>query len=348
MTKRPRKPAAPLLHEQDLPLKSGRVRRRDPKQPELPFDPMPERVEPCLAKLVTKPPHGDEWSYELKWDGYRLAVHIEPGRVRILTRGGHDWTHRFPGIEEEAKRFSPSTMILDGEAVVFNERGIPDFGMLQNSLGGRGGKLPSRNSVLLAFDLLYLDGHDLTRMEHSARRRLLEDVLADKTGAIRLSEEFEEDPDELLRHACVRELEGIIAKHRDRPYRSGRTGDWLKIKCVQRDTFAIIGYEPSKAVPGAIGSLLLAALKGPNYVYVGSVGTGFSQDQARLLKKQLDKLKTSVPAVRLPGKSLVLTAPSLLAEVEYRAWTHTGTLRHPSFKGLRETEDAMEVHRLSY
>ena len=347
MTKRPRKPAVPLLHDHDLPLKSGHTRKRDPQQPELPFDPMPERVEPCLAKLVTKPPYGDEWSYELKWDGYRLAVHIEPGSVRIITRGGHDWTHRFPGIEEEAKKFSPATMILDGEAVVFNERGIPDFGMLQNSLGGRGGKLPSRNSVLLAFDLLYLDGHDLTGMEYSARRSLLEDVLAEKTGAIRLSEEFEEAPDELLRHVCSHGLEGIIAKHRNRPYRSGRTGDWLKIKCVQRDTFAIIGYEPSKAVPGAIGSLLLAALKGPDYVHVGNVGTGFSHDQARSLKKQLDKLKTSVPPVRLPGKNLVLTAPSLLAEVEYRAWTHTGTLRHPSLKGLREVEDWAEVYRIS-
>ena len=135
--------------------------------------------------------------------------------MRIITRGGHDWTHRFPTIEEEAGRFSPSTLILDGEAVLFNECGIPDFGMLQNSLGGRGGKLPSRNSVLLAFDLLYLDGHDLTRREYSDRRNLLEDVLGEKTGAIRLSEEFDEDPDELLRHARVHELEGIIAKHKD-------------------------------------------------------------------------------------------------------------------------------------
>ena len=252
MTKRPRKPNAPLLVEEDLPLKSGRVRKRDPKQPQLPFDPMPERIEPCLARLISKPPHGDEWSYELKWDGYRLAVHIEPGRVRIITRGGHDWTHRFPGIETEAKRFAPTTMILDGEAVVLDEQGRPDFGMLQNSLGGRGGKRPAGNAILYAFDLLYLDGHDLTRMEYGARRSMLEDVLAEKDSSIRLSEEFDADPDELLRNACLHDLEGIIAKHRDRPYRSGRTGDWLKIKCVQSDTFAIVGYEPSKAMPRRI------------------------------------------------------------------------------------------------
>jgi len=346
MTKRPRKPSKPLLIEDDLPLKSGRVRKRDPQQPELPFDPMPERIEPCLAKLVSKPPHGDEWSYELKWDGYRLAVHVESGGVRIITRGGHDWTHRFPGIEAAAREFMPSTMILDGEAVVLDEQGKPDFGRLQNSLGGRGGKLPAGNAILYAFDLLYLDGHDLTKMEYSARRHLLEDVLGSHDGGIRLSEEFDADPDELLRHACAHELEGIIAKHRARPYRSGRSGDWLKIKCVQSDTFAIVGYEPSTALPGAIASLLLAGRHRDGWKYVGSVGTGFKHDEARRLKRQLDKLKTHIPVVQVPGKNLVMVGPSLLAEIEYRAWTHTGTLRHPSFKGLREEEDWAEVYRL--
>lgn len=109
MTKRPRKPAKPLQINDDLPLQSGRVRTRDPQQPELPFDPMPERIEPCLAKLASRPPQGDEWSYGLKWDGYRLAVHIEPGRVRIITRGGHDWTHRFPGIEAAARAITCRT-----------------------------------------------------------------------------------------------------------------------------------------------------------------------------------------------------------------------------------------------
>jgi bifunctional non-homologous end joining protein LigD len=275
MTKRPRKPNAPLLVDENQPLKGGRVRKRNPQQPELPFDPMPDRIEPCLAKLVSKPPQGDEWSYELKWDGYRLAVHIEQGRVRIITRGGHDWTHRFPSIEAAARDYMPNTMILDGEAVVLDEQGRSDFGRLQNSLGGRGGKLPAGDAILYAFDLLYLDGRDLTKMEYDGRRSLLEDVVgSDGQGSIRLSEEFVVDPDLLLAHACSHELEGIIAKNRDRPYRSGRTGDWLKIKCVQSDTFAIVGYEPSKAMAGAIGSLLLAGLKGTEFVYVGSVGTG--------------------------------------------------------------------------
>jgi bifunctional non-homologous end joining protein LigD len=350
MTRPPRQPTRPLLIDEDLPLKSGRVWRHDPAQPELPFDPMPVRIEPCLAKLVAKPPQGDEWSYELKWDGYRLAVHIEAGGIRLITRGGHDWTHRFPGIAAAGRKFSPSTMILDGEAVFLDESGKPDFGRLQNSLGtsGRGpGKLPSNDAILFAFDLLYLDGHDLTKMEYSARRGLLEGILGDnKSGGIRVSEEFDADPDELLQHACAHDLEGIIAKHRDKPYRSGRCGDWLKIKCVQSDTFAVVGYEPSTALPGAIASLLLAARYRDGWKYVGSVGTGFKHDEARRLKKQLDKLKTRAPVVQVPGKNLVMTGLLLTVEIEYRALTHTGTLRHASFKGLREEADWAEVLRL--
>jgi bifunctional non-homologous end joining protein LigD len=350
MTKRPRKPSKPLLTDENLPLQSRPVRRRDPQQPQLPFDTMPERVEPCLALLKNKPPQGDEWSYEIKWDGYRIAVHIEPNRVRIITRGGHDWTHRFPGIAEAAKALGPATMILDGEAVILDEQGRSDFGLLQRSLGASGraaGKLPSRDSILYAFDILYLDGHDLRGMEYAARRHLLEDALDEQGQTIRISEEFDRDPAELLAHACRLGLEGVIAKHRDRPYRSGRTGDWLKIKCIQSDSFAIIGYEPSTALPGAIGSLLLGARYRDGYKYVGSVGTGFKHDEARRLKKMLDKIKTRMPVDRVPGKSLVMTGPMYVAEIEYRAWTDDGKLRHASFKGLRDPDDAADVYRLA-
>ncbi|MCF6367247.1 ATP dependent DNA ligase [Rhizobium halophilum] len=210
----------------------------------------------------------------------------------------------------------------------------PQSGSRHDRLSGRGpGKLATGNAILLAFDLLYLGGHDLTKIEYAARRRILEDMLAASQGGIRVSEEFDEDPDELLRHACAHDLEGIIAKHRERPYRSGRTGDWPKIKCVQSDTFAIVGYEPSTALPGAIASLLLAARYRDGWQYVGSVGTGFKHDEARRLIKQLDKLKTRIPVVSVPGKNLVMTEPSLVAEIEFRAWTHTGTLRHASLRG---------------
>jgi bifunctional non-homologous end joining protein LigD len=146
MEDRPR--SKPLLADDDRPLK-GRVRKpRDPAQPNLPFDPMPERVEPCLALLKQKPPSGAQWLYEIKFDGYRLAIHLDHGRARVVTRGGHDWTHRFPAIVAAARKLDVATGILDGEAVVLDQEGRPDFGALQQSLGGRGGKLPSRCDLL--------------------------------------------------------------------------------------------------------------------------------------------------------------------------------------------------------
>jgi bifunctional non-homologous end joining protein LigD len=348
MAKRPSKPpkSIPLKSERDIPLVSLPIEQRDPRQPRLLFDPMPGRIEPCLALLSSKLPKGDQWIYEVKWDGYRLAVHVEQNGVRVLTRGGHDWTHRFPEIAKAAKDLGPATMILDGEAVVLDQQGRSDFGALQKALGGRGGKRSAGEATLYAFDLLYFDGHDLTGLGLNERRQILIDLLEGSTGAIQLSESFEADGEELLANACRLGLEGIIAKNEDRPYRSGRTGDWIKIKCVQSDGFVVVGYEPSTKMTGAIASLLLGARKGYELVYVGSVGTGFKHAEARALKKQLDAIRTSNPALKLKNKKLVFCDPTLIAEVEYRAWTTDNQLRHASFKGLREIEDHAEVYQI--
>jgi bifunctional non-homologous end joining protein LigD len=141
MVKRPKSPkSAPLKRDVDLPLVSRPISPPDPRQARLPFDPMPSRIEPCLALLTSKVPKGEEWQYEIKWDGYRLAIHVELNGVRIITRGGHTWTDRFPHIAAAARAFSPRTLILDGEAVVLDDQGRSDFSMLQKALGGRGGK----------------------------------------------------------------------------------------------------------------------------------------------------------------------------------------------------------------
>src|SRR6478736_4861234 len=142
---------------------SDRQMTAAPSKRKLNNDPMPKRVEPALALLQPTAPKGDAWIYEIKWDGYRLAVHVEPDKVRILTRGGHDWTDRFPSIADAAGALN-RTMILDGEAVVLDEEGRPDFGMLQQALGGRGGKRRSGEAILYVFDLVYLDGRDLTNL----------------------------------------------------------------------------------------------------------------------------------------------------------------------------------------
>ncbi|TBB25192.1 ATP-dependent DNA ligase [Rhizobium ruizarguesonis] len=339
MTKPPRKPSKPLLGEADA-LRSRPRRRRDPAQPNLPLDPMPARIAPCLAMLKPRPPKGPQWAFEVKWDGYRLAIHVEPSGLKIITRGGHDWTDRFPAIAAAAAELGVATAILDGEAVVLDEHGRSDFGMLQQSLGGRGGRKRSSNAIFLAFDLLYFDGHDLRTTELSMRRHLLEDLVpAGGQGDIRLSEEIEADGDQLLASACEHDLEGIIAKRRDAPYRSGRLGDWVKIKCVQSDSFVIIGYERSTAARAGIGRLLLAARKGKKLVYVGGVGTGFNERNAYELRAKLDSLVTSAPAAAVDRKGAVFVRPELVAEIEYRAWTEDGKLRHASYKGLREGQD---------
>lgn len=314
--------------------------------PDLFADPMPARIEPCLAQLQSKVPEGPAWAFEVKWDGYRLAVHRDAGGVRIITRGGHDWTHRFPSIAADALKLDAGSFILDGEAVVLDETGCSDFGLLQQALGGRGGKRAAELAMLYAFDLLYLDGHDLTRMALSERRHMLEDMLAGESGMIRLSEEIEADGAAFLAEACRLGLEGIIAKRRDAPYRPGRGGDWLKIKCVQSDTFMIIGYEPSSVALGGIGRLLLAGQGNYGLEYVGSVGTGFTQANATALRRQLYRITSPSPPARgISKKGVVWVKPKLAAEIAYRGWTHDDKLRHASYKGLREKADEAAVYR---
>ncbi|NHT78932.1 ATP-dependent DNA ligase [Rhizobiaceae bacterium CRRU44] len=352
MTKPPKTPRTkPLLRDDGGALQSRPIQRRNPAQPRLPFDPMPPRVEPALATLAQKPPAGGaSWGWEIKWDGYRIHVHIEAGRVRVLTRGGYDWSNRFPAIVEAARSLGPASMILDGEAVMLDEQGRSDFNLLQSSLGANGRKSGNLISpaVMMAFDLLYLDGHDLRGMEYKSRRQLLEDVLDDVDGgAIRTSDEIEADPAELLEHACRLGLEGIVGKNHDAPYRSGRTGDWLKLKCVQSEGFFVVGYEPSTS--GPFSSLLLAAYDGDNLRYVGSVGTGFKTVEAGRLRAMMDKLtwKRKAPPVPYDGKRRVVwVAPTLIAEIEFRAWTANGQLRHSAYKGLRERQDNADVYRL--
>ncbi|UWM74988.1 non-homologous end-joining DNA ligase [Rhizobium sp. WSM4643] len=353
MTKPPRPPRSkPLLRDDGGPLQSRPIRKRNPAQPALPFDPMPPRVEPALALLKQKPPPGDDWGWEIKWDGYRLAVHVEPTGVRILTRGGYDWADRFPGIEAAARSLGPASMILDGEGVVLDEQGRSDFNGLQNSLGAvgrRSGNLTAGNAIFMAFDLLYLDGHDLRGLEYRDRRHLLEETLAGFGGAIRLSEEIDADPVAILDHACRLDLEGIVGKNRNSKYQSGRTGDWVKLKCAQSEPFLIVGYEPSTGAYGGFGSLLLAAYQGDDLRYVGSVGTGFKERPSVALRAMMDKLpwRRKAPPVAYEGnRRVVWVQPTLIAEIEFRQWTPDMQLRHAAYKGLRDRQDNADVFRL--
>jgi bifunctional non-homologous end joining protein LigD len=293
--------------------------------------------------LKLTPPRGSHWAYETKWDGYRVAVHVDHSNVRVLTSNGIDWASRFPAIVEEAKTFG-TTMILDGEAVVLDEHGRSDFNELQQALGGRRGRLRANTAVLMAFDLLYLDGHDLSKMELSSRRHLLAEMLHGRQGAIMLSEEFQGDGADLLQASCDHGLEGIVAKRLDMPYRSGAGGDWIKVKCVQRESFFIIGYEGNGL--RRISRLLLGAYQGDTVVHVGSVGTGFTDREASELRELMDIIKLPKSKVEQNRQSVAWIKPTLIAEIAFRAWTSDLKLRHTSYKGLREMQDNAAVFKI--
>ncbi|WP_083223714.1 MULTISPECIES: non-homologous end-joining DNA ligase [unclassified Ensifer] len=318
------------------------------KPPNPPNDPMPRRIEPCSPVLEKKPPEGAQWVHEIKWDGYRIHVHVEPGAIRILTSGGHDWARRFPSISEAVKQLGARTLILDGEAVVLDKQGRSDFSLLQQALGGKGGTRNAGAAQLVAFDLLYLDGQDLRRRPLAERRRMLEALVQDKNGAIFLSEWLGTDGGTLFRIACEHGLEGIVSKKLDAPYHSGdKPRVWVKVKCEQRGNFIIVGFERSTALPSHISRLMLAARKEGGLVYVGSVGTGWSDKESLALRELLEMVETGEKPVAVSRKGAVFVEPRFSAAITFRAWTEDKKLRHPSWKGIAAVEDCPEVYEIA-
>ncbi|XXT24697.1 DNA ligase D [Sorangium sp. So ce429] len=312
--------------------------------------PFPDEVEPQLATLVTGPPQGEGWLYEVKFDGYRMLAKLRGGRVTLLTRRGQDWTERFPNVRDDLARLPAREAVLDGEMVVVGRDGVTDFQALQNSLSdgndGRDGRL-----MYFAFDLLYLDGRDLRGCAQVSRKRALQALLAEvpEEGTLRYTEHLEEDGAAVFQHACKLGIEGVIAKRPEAPYRSGRGNSWLKVKCGRRQEFVIVGFtEPSGARQG-LGAILVGVNTSGKLVYAGKVGTGFTSKTLTTLRSQLEALERAKPAFqgapRMRGVHWV--EPRLIAEVHFSAWTRDGRLRHPSFEGLREdrTPESVTVER---
>ncbi len=306
---------------------------------------LPDFLPPTLATLASAPPAGERWLHEIKFDGYRLQARIEAGRVKLLTRSGLDWTKKFGKAVPEALRDLPfGTAILDGELVVETGTGASDFSALQADLSaGRDDRF-----TFYLFDLLYLDGYDLTGLPLEQRKRLLEKLVPGAEGPLRYSGHFDENGALVLRHACRLSLEGVVSKLRDAPYRAGRSKSWIKSKCSARQEFVIGGYVPSTVSRKAIGSLVLGVYNKGELEPVGRVGTGFSALVAEDIFKRLSRIRTEESPF---GRKLTAeearqaryVRPELVAEVEFRAWTADGHLRHASFRGLREDKPPQEV-----
>ena len=308
--------------------------------------PTPSVVEPMLATLAETPPDGARWIHEVKLDGYRILARIADGRVRLITRGGLDWTGKFgPEIVEAFRALPVREAVIDGELVV-ETSGASNFSALQEALSeGRTDLL-----VYYAFDLPYLDGYDLTGTPLIRRKEALQAILGEDAGPLRFSGHFEESGEIVLRHACRLGLEGVISKDRDSPYRAGRGRSWLKCKCAARQEFVIGGFTVSTASAKSIGSLALGVYEQRALRYVGRVGTGFSAAVAQGLFQRLETIRspTSPFADRLSAdqaRQIRYVRPELVAEVDFRAWTADGLLRHASFRGLREDKPAEEIVR---
>jgi bifunctional non-homologous end joining protein LigD len=280
-----------------------------------------------LASSIERVPSGERWVHEIKFDGYRVQLHIANEGIRVFTRRGNDWTNRFKKIANEAFLISANSAIIDGEVVVPAADGTTDFSVLQNQLRGKFDKI-----VMVAFDLLYLNGYDLRKLPLVDRKAHLKKLIA-KT-AIQFSESFEVDGPEIYKHACKTGLEGIVSKVRDSKYSSGRGNNWVKKTCARRETLTIAGF----AMDGSKwDGLYLARCKGEDLIYAGKVDHGFDKVSAKELQAKLKPLiRKTQPYSKLIAHRGIWVEPSLLAEIEYRTKSAEGKVRHPFYKGLRE------------
>lgn len=304
----------------------------------------PDFAAPQLATLVDAVPHGRDWLFEVKFDGYRVLTAASGDTVTCYTRGGLDWTGRFGALPDAIAALDLDGALLDGEVVSIDAKGRSDFSALQRALTEGGGGL-----AYFVFDLLAEGGRDLRRqplLERKARLKAILGKAGDK-GPVFFADHIIGDGATMLRGLCRRGLEGVIAKRADRPYRSGRGHDWLKIKCDLAQEFVVVGFTPSdKARPFA--SLLLGAHDKRALRYVGRVGTGFGQREMERLARLFKSLTRATPAVAgdIPAaiaRHATWLKPELVAQIGYAGFTGDGMVRHARYRGLREDKPARAI-----
>lgn len=298
---------------------------------------LPEWRAPMLATAATSPPAGGDWLHEWKWDGYRINGSARAGQVALYSRNGLPWNDRLPHVVE-ALRALGRDFDIDGELIALNDKGYSDFNALQHAL--KSGRTTGLRYVV--FDLPALDGEDLATQPLHARKQKLRALVGDTPGVLVYSEHIDGNGEKVFAAARQHGLEGILSKRRDSKYVAGRSRDWLKVKAIETREFVIVGYTEPKGSRNGVGALLMARPGQGRLVYAGRVGTGYTDELLRDLRKRLQPLERKDATVVLPEhdklrpKHVHWVEPTLVAEVIFRGWGKEGLLRQPSFHRLRE------------
>jgi bifunctional non-homologous end joining protein LigD len=293
-----------------------------------------------LAKLVDRVPEGTAWLHELKFDGYRCVVSVGGGHARAFTRSGLDWSDKFSAVVEDARTLPVASALIDGEVVVIDDDGSTNFQALQAAIKGAPARLE-----YYAFDLLNLDGEDLTGLPLVDRKAKLASVLEGHDGAIHFSDHIVGQGEALFDKFCGAGLEGVVSKRADAKYVGARGGSWVKTKCTRRQEFVIVGWTTSDKGRG-FRSLILAVNENGKLRYAGKVGTGFDNAEILHLGEIMAPLAVAhptVPAPRAEVRGARWLKPKLVAEIAFSEMTTEGTLRHPSYLGLRADKNPEAV-----